>query len=116
MWMVRRAHIVSPNMEAFAIDGLSFVSGDPVSIEVDVKGRGVLLLERFASWCPPCRKSVPHLVGMPRLANSASSLLTMTPPFVEFPAGQVSRARAGRTWRHERRRKCCTFVHLGVVD
>jgi len=37
-------------------------SGQPVSMD-NYKGR-VLVVDFFATWCQPCRKSIPHLVKM----------------------------------------------------
>lgn len=37
-------------------------TGQPASIE-SYRGH-VLILDFFASWCQPCRQSIPHLIGM----------------------------------------------------
>ena len=43
---------------------VSTISGQQVSLE-NYRGR-VLVLDFFATWCQPCRASIPHLVEMNR--------------------------------------------------
>ncbi|MBI4556734.1 MAG: TlpA family protein disulfide reductase [Candidatus Hydrogenedentes bacterium] len=37
-----------------------WVQGGPVNLS-EGKGRNVYVLEFWATWCPPCRESIPHL-------------------------------------------------------
>ncbi|HEU0264770.1 MAG TPA: TlpA disulfide reductase family protein [Geobacterales bacterium] len=41
---------------------LNTITGKPVSL-AGLQGK-VVILDFFATWCPPCQESIPHLVGL----------------------------------------------------
>jgi thiol-disulfide isomerase/thioredoxin len=47
---------------AWSLDGLEFVKGEPVQI---TPGE-VFVVEFWATWCPPCLTSIPHLTEVAR--------------------------------------------------
>ena len=73
--------------EAASLEGLTFVKGDAVTFE---KGK-VYVVEFWATWCPPCKTSIPHLTeiqkqfkdkGVTVIGVSNESVDTVK-PFVE---------------------------------
>jgi len=45
---------------AYPLTGLTWIKGSPVTI---APGK-VYVVEFWATWCPPCRKSIPHLTEL----------------------------------------------------
>jgi thiol-disulfide isomerase/thioredoxin len=47
-----------------------WVKGNPVDLAA-VKGKQVVVVEFWATWCPPCRTSIPHLTDMQKKFKDA---------------------------------------------
>eukprot|EP01104_Vermistella_antarctica_P009436 TRINITY_DN2429_c0_g1_i2.p2 TRINITY_DN2429_c0_g1~~TRINITY_DN2429_c0_g1_i2.p2 ORF type:complete len:212 (-),score=69.90 TRINITY_DN2429_c0_g1_i2:75-710(-) len=47
-----------------AIGGLEFVKGEEVVVGGEEGSGRVLVVECWATWCPPCVKSIPHLTEL----------------------------------------------------
>jgi thiol-disulfide isomerase/thioredoxin len=44
------------------IHGLTFIKGGPIDFSNEIKkGENVFVFEFWATWCPPCRNSIPHV-------------------------------------------------------
>jgi len=50
---------ISPS-PSFPIDHLTFVQGNKFTLD-DAKHKNAVVLESWATWCGPCRTSIPHL-------------------------------------------------------
>jgi thiol-disulfide isomerase/thioredoxin len=59
---------------AYPLTGLSWVKGDPVTL---APGK-VYVVEFWATWCPPCRKSIPHLTGLQKKYKDRATFVGVT--------------------------------------
>lgn len=49
-------------MQAVPPSGFTYIKGTPINFQEEFgKGQKVFVLEFWATWCPPCRNSIPHL-------------------------------------------------------
>jgi thiol-disulfide isomerase/thioredoxin len=79
---------------AASLDGLTFVKGGPVKIEPGT----IYVVEFWATWCPPCRESIPHLTkvatqykdkGVVVVGISIEKEESVVRPFVEKQADKM---------------------------
>ena len=54
------AEPLAPGSKAPELQINNWVKGGPVKI-ADGKGKNIYVIEFWATWCPPCRMSIPHL-------------------------------------------------------
>ena len=43
---------------------LEFIKGEPISISKALKNHQPMVIEFWATWCPPCRQTIPHLTQL----------------------------------------------------
>jgi len=46
------------------MSGLKFIKGESVDLQAEIQKGTVVLLEIWATWCPPCRTSIPHVTSI----------------------------------------------------
>jgi len=57
---------MTTNAPCPAVGSLEFVKGEPLDVGQTVASGKVVVLELWATWCPPCRDSVPHVTELQR--------------------------------------------------
>ena len=73
--------------------GLAFIQGEPLTA-AQALGRHIVVLEQWATWCPPCRTSIPHLNALSqRFHKHGVRFIGVTsetdrPKLLKFIAGQ----------------------------
>jgi len=88
-----RSPMATPAEPASEISSLKFIKGDPITL-AQAKGK-VVVLEFWATWCPPCRSSIPHLTEIAHRFNDLIVIgITSEPeqkakPFVDQMGSQM---------------------------
>eukprot|EP01129_Flabellula_baltica_P002537 TRINITY_DN12349_c0_g1_i1.p1 TRINITY_DN12349_c0_g1~~TRINITY_DN12349_c0_g1_i1.p1 ORF type:complete len:196 (-),score=47.26 TRINITY_DN12349_c0_g1_i1:23-610(-) len=65
------------NQKAPVLNGLQFIKGEPISVNDFIKGK-VYVLEFWATWCPPCRQTIPHLSQLQHQYGDAVAFIGIT--------------------------------------
>ncbi len=84
---------VGIGMTAPPLEGLTFVKGEPVKM---TKGH-IYVVEFWATWCPPCLKSIPHLTRLQQdysdknvtIIGISKETVDKVKPFVEKQGDQM---------------------------
>jgi thiol-disulfide isomerase/thioredoxin len=84
------------NKAALPLTGLEFIKGEPLDLAT-LRGKNVVVVELWATWCPPCRTSIPHLTEVQKkFANQGLLVVGITneereqaEPFVKKMGGQM---------------------------
>lgn len=93
LFTVRAADLGSP---AAPLEISEWIKGGPVSL-ADGRGKTVYVVEFWATWCPPCRTSIPHLTELQKKFKSKNVVVigisdettAKVKPFVEKMGDQM---------------------------
>lgn len=64
---------------AYPLAGLTWVKGDPVTLSPG----NVYVVEFWATWCPPCRASIPHLTALQKKYQDRVTFIGVSQETVE---------------------------------
>ncbi len=94
---VRKAGISAKlGVAAPPLTGLEWVKNGPV----EIKPGTVYVVEFWATWCPPCKKSIPHLTELQHkykdknlvIVGISTEKMAVVKPFVEQKGGEMDYA------------------------
>jgi len=78
---------------AASLQGLQWVKGGPV----EIKKGSVYVVEFWATWCPPCRKSIPHLTELQhQFKDKGVTIIGVSNETAEVVKPFVAEERAGK--------------------
>jgi thiol-disulfide isomerase/thioredoxin len=63
VWAALQANAAQLGMPAPALNVAEWVKGKAVNLN-EGKGKNIYVVEFWATWCPPCRASIPHLTEL----------------------------------------------------
>jgi len=79
---------VESRQKAAVLEGLTFVKGEAVTLEA---GK-VFVVEFWASWCPPCKVSIPHLTKIQKqFKDQGVTVIGVSNESVEVVKGFVAK-------------------------
>jgi len=101
---VRAQAVGSPAPDFSAKD----ISGQPVKL-ADLKGK-VVLLDFWATWCPPCRVEIPNLLEIQRKFKDSKFVLVSVSLDRDLPAARKFVADKEMGWVHIVDRDACRDI------
>jgi thiol-disulfide isomerase/thioredoxin len=68
---------ITGNDSAPALKVSEWIKGEPVKLE-EGKDKKVHVVEFWATWCPPCRESIPHLTELQKKYKDSVTIIGIT--------------------------------------